>query len=91
MSNETRHDSIGIGVEYGADWDFGDAPGWSETDYEGSRWERIGPLTENGRTAILKHFGLQTVAEKLPLDVLVRTSPEMLLSFGEKPAAVAVA
>jgi hypothetical protein len=63
------------------DWRWPDAhPVWQMSSKEGVQWYPDGPLTEDGRTLILKHFGLDTIADKLPLEVLKEMSPEKLVA-----------
>ena len=53
-------------------------PIWRMSSKEGVEWLDNGPLTEQGRTLILEHFGLDTIADQFPLEVLQETSPANL-------------
>jgi hypothetical protein len=46
---------------------------------DGVTWDKDGPMTEEGRTLVLKHFGLDTVADKFPLEALKELSPAKLV------------
>ncbi|MEK7201455.1 MAG: hypothetical protein AAB737_02380, partial [Patescibacteria group bacterium] len=74
------------------DWRWPDpkSPEWRMSEREGVSWFSAGHLTEQGRSAILEHFGLERVADQLPLSLLARRAPNELelmhfgLSGGER-------
>lgn len=76
--SERRDDSFCCGADLGVDWSFGGAPGWRMTELVASRWEDAGEMTEHGRAAILKHFGLEHLAGALPLGVVATMPPDIL-------------
>jgi len=78
MSSSARHDSIPCGADFGVDWGFQGDPFWVMTDKEGATWQAIGAMCETGRQAVIRHFHLEDVAEKLPLPVLTGLAPEIL-------------
>ncbi len=51
---------------------------WLMAEKDGCCWLSGGPLTEEGRGAILKRFRLESVADQLPLAVLARRAPKEL-------------
>ena len=55
--------------------------GWHIFSHEnGHDWPYEGPLTEMGRTYLLNHFGLASIAEKLSLQAIVAKSPRQLIA-----------
>ncbi len=51
------------------------------SDHEGVQWQTDGPLTEEGRQELLKHFGLESVAGELPLQSVSLMSPAVLIGL----------
>ena len=47
-----------------------------------TRWYVDGPLTEEGRKELLKRFGLESVADQLPLETIATMSPAQLAYIG---------
>ena len=53
-------------------------PAWRMSDKEGVQWFDDGPLNEAGRQLLLRHFGLESIATHLPLEVIAEMSPATL-------------
>lgn len=51
---------------------------WQMAEKDGLAWISGGCLTEEGRSAILRRFCLESVADQLPLAVLARRAPKEL-------------
>ena len=79
------------------EWGWQVHPNWSlssRDDYV--RWEDDGPLyvaaygdhvwlnQKRGRELIIEHFGLQSIADELPLAVIAMTSPAALFALRRK-------
>ena len=68
------------GESTSADWRWPDGtPRWRMSDKEGIEWTDNGPLNEVGRQMLLSHFGLESIAAHLPLEILTAMSPATLL------------
>ena len=69
------------GEEAAVDWRWPerDNPTWRMSSKEGIRWSDDGPLNEFGRKMILRHFGLESIAPRLPLEKINDMSPATLL------------
>lgn len=71
------HDRLGLRA---CDWGWPTNTGrWTESEHESVQWIPNGGLTEMGRKALLKHFGLESVAAQFPLNILETISPAALL------------
>lgn len=68
------------GSSYTVEWRWPDpkAAVWLMAEKDGCSWFSAGPLTEEGRSAILEEFGLESMADRLPLSVLARRAPNEL-------------
>lgn len=86
-SQDSRQYSVdfvnGMGVKRSCDWRWPeDLPVWNMASREEAetRWYPDGPLTEEGRRALLKEFNLENIAAQLPLETISRMSPSALLA-----------
>ena len=69
----------GPGSSRTAEWRWPSGkPVWTMAEKEGVGWLPEGRLTEEGRMAILKHFGLEEREFEFPLEAIVLTCPRDL-------------
>ena len=69
------------GNECACDWRWKTGATWAMSSREqGGAWYENGPLTEEGRTEVLKHFGLEPIADKFPLAEISQMAPCDLLA-----------
>ena len=69
------------GNECACDWRWKTGATWAMSSREqGDAWYEDGPLTEEGRTEVLKHFGLEPIAGALPLANVCEMAPCDLLA-----------
>lgn len=76
--------SDGSGGYISCDWRrVNDVPVWtmSDREYGEVQWFNGKDLNEEGRKEILKRFGLESLADELPLDILRFASPKLLLQM----------
>ncbi len=68
------------GSSYSVEWRWPDrrTAVWLMAEKDGCCWLSGGPLTEEGRSAILERFRLESIADQLPLAVLARRAPKEL-------------
>ena len=55
-------------------------PVWTMSERREGGWRYAGPLTENGRRALIGHFLLSRAENTLPLAKIARSSPSVLLA-----------
>lgn len=74
------------GAPITAEWRWPDKQNaiWVMAEREGVSWTKSGPLTEEGRQALLEHFDLEDCADELPLERIQKMSPHVLDKKSQK-------